>query len=502
MSDESNAERLNALFSGLDRAYGVFKILHKNESKNGKLEGRAETIRGSVNAALWLDHILGKQGVGIIPIKDNSTCSFAAIDIDINDINHNDLEEKIIKMDLPLLVCKSKSGGAHLFCFFKEPIKAEIVRKYMAEWATALGYPSVEIFPKQAALAGKDDVGNWLNMPYFGGTRVAVIEGKEIDLVTFLDLAEGMRLTKAELEEITIHQDEGLEEAPPCLQVLCSSGFPEGSRNKGLFNLGVYARLRYSEKWNDMLDGLNREYMKPPLSSKEVHTLTKSLNRKQYFYSCNEYPIVDHCNKQLCFMRKYGIGDGPDEPNVVIGSLVKMMTDPPKWFIDVDGFRLELETDDLLNQHKFRKKCVEKVNKYPTPIKSIKWEKLVAKKIEQCEVIDAPEDASERGQFLFLVNEFLDKASDNLEDILRGYPHVDGDLVTFRSSDLQAYLKRAKFLNFKSRDMFAVLREDRKTTSKQMMIKGKNVRVWQCFFNVSTQQEKFSIPTIEDLEDF
>ena len=40
---------------------------------------------------------------------------------------------KIRKLDLPLVMCRSKSGGAHIFLFLKEPTQAKIIRDKLIE---------------------------------------------------------------------------------------------------------------------------------------------------------------------------------------------------------------------------------------------------------------------------------------------------------------------------------------------------------------------------------
>jgi hypothetical protein len=54
--------------------------------------------------------------------------------------------------------------------------------------ARLLGLPTnVEVFPKQDKLDSPDDVGNWINLPYYGGSSwVAVTaEGQELPLAAF-----------------------------------------------------------------------------------------------------------------------------------------------------------------------------------------------------------------------------------------------------------------------------------------------------------------------------
>jgi hypothetical protein len=151
------------LFNGSDRAHGIY-TLPKN--KKGKQKGTAKTIKEPATKELYDKHIAGEIGLGIVPIDSDSNCHFAAIDIDTYDINLHELENDVNNFKLPLVVCSTKSGGAHLYLFLKEPIPAEIINPAMALWANRLGFPNVEIFPKQKKLK-KNELGNWINLPYF-----------------------------------------------------------------------------------------------------------------------------------------------------------------------------------------------------------------------------------------------------------------------------------------------------------------------------------------------
>ena len=68
----------------------------------------------------------GKEpSLGIIPINDDNKCKWGAIDIDTYDgFDHKKLIKKIVGKKIPLVVCKSKSGGAHVFLFVSEPVLA------------------------------------------------------------------------------------------------------------------------------------------------------------------------------------------------------------------------------------------------------------------------------------------------------------------------------------------------------------------------------------------
>ena len=145
---EERIKKFKSIFYGLDRAYGQYKS--DGQSVNGKAGGQAYILKKPVTDQLWIDHIEGKDpSLGIIPIRDNSTCLWGCIDIDTYPLDHKKIVRKIRELKLPLVMCRSKSGGAHVFLFVKEPVKAKIIRDKLIEWAGEIGYANCEIFPKQ-----------------------------------------------------------------------------------------------------------------------------------------------------------------------------------------------------------------------------------------------------------------------------------------------------------------------------------------------------------------
>jgi len=475
--------RLMKLFAGLNRAHGTYALGTYNAKKK-KLTGKAKTLKDEVTLDKWRAHVAGEIGIGIVPIDDAGTVSFAAIDVDDYDINLERLETRVGELKLPLVVCRTKSGGAHLYLFLKSKTKAGPIRESLMEWAIALGHPNVEVFPKQSELAGEDDVGSWINMPYFDGentTRYAIKGGDSLSLLDFLDYAEGMQVTARKVKSLKIKTDDTLDGAPPCLQHLAQAGFPEGTRNKALFNMGVLAKLRYGDEWREKLDEFNQRYMVPPLSSDEVQTVTKSLGRKDYFYTCSDSPIASVCNRPICQSRKYGIGNTAHDPGVVLDGLAKIMTEPPTWLLNVDGRRVRLEsTDDLINQPKFVRLCVEILNVLPQRVTRSVWDAIVRGLLEKVEEIAAPSDAGTPGQFAFLVEKFLSDTvpARNREELLLGRPwqNPDTGFVYFRSIDLLEFLDRHK-MRINARQAWVYLREAG-AHDRPFNVKHRCVRCW------------------------
>ncbi len=273
---------------------------------------------------------------------------------------------------------------------------------------------------------------------------------------------------------------------------------PQGQRNEGLFALGVYARMKFGDDWETEVTEYNRLYVDPPLPFKEVGMVIKSLNRKSYFYPCTKSPIVGLCNKELCKHREFGIGQNDsDEPSINVGTLVKILSDPPTWIIDVDGVRLELNTDDLLSQEKFRKICMEKINKLPNRIKPHRWEKMVKEKLEHVELIEAPPDASTEGRFMQLVEAFCTGQAQarHQDELLAGKPWTNEKRTYFRSVDLARFLDQQHFRELTNKEQWAALRRAG-SSHHQFNIKGKCVQCWS-IDEFAQQNEDFAVPQVE-----
>ena len=171
------------LFKGLERAHGRYDLATENQDGQ-KQGGTARTVQETLTLHEWDLHLKGERGLGVIPIRDDNKVYWGAIDIDVYDL---DLEEFSKSLgSSPIIPCRTKSGGLHLYVFFKESILAKSVVPKLREIATLLGYASAEIFPKQIKIISeRGDVGNWINMPYFGGessTRYAY--GKQGEALT------------------------------------------------------------------------------------------------------------------------------------------------------------------------------------------------------------------------------------------------------------------------------------------------------------------------------
>ena len=485
-------KKFSAIFDGLKEAYGYFKI--EKTGSNGKAQGKAGVTREPRTTKLWENHLSGKgTGLGIIPINEDNMCKWGCIDVDQYPLDHKLLVDKIRKLKLPLVVCRSKSGGAHCFLFSKDWVEAKDMQKSLQNMSAALGYGESEIFPKQIKLhLDRGDVGNFLNLPYYdheNGLRYAFLDdGTSASIEEFYELYERFVQTPEEVVKLQIvgeGETDLLSNGPPCLQILCKAKISEGGRNNGLLNIGVYLRKAYPDSWESEILKYNMEYLSPPLPLPEVNVVAKQVERKDYAYKCSDAPINAHCNKELCRTRKFGIGAAV--AGATIANLRKYNSVPPVWFMDVNGEPLELDTEALMNQLQFQKACMEQLNFMPRSMAKQQWESRISTLLSEMKdnesaIIEVAQDASISGQFYDYLEEFCrhQQQAQDKEEILLRRPWTDEeeDITFFRLKDFEGFLRKNKFFEYKSHKIAQRLR-DINGESIVLKIKGRAVRVWQ-----------------------
>lgn len=236
MTEMSNVLRFMKLFRGYSQAYGTYNPSGLGGEGKQKPAYRAE--KRPATEQNFYDHVTGKQPIGIYPLDDNERVSFAAVDIDEYPIIHEALSEKLSSCKFPFIVCNSKSNGAHIYVFFREPEEPEIAISLLKRVSAYLGYPKAEIFPKQVKRPA-GGYGSYINLPFFGHPSLTYTcwDGdKKLGLNGFLNLAESRLTSVLELEGLI--NKAGLPEAslssePQAQEVISASG-----RNDYLFKFG------------------------------------------------------------------------------------------------------------------------------------------------------------------------------------------------------------------------------------------------------------------------
>jgi hypothetical protein len=480
-------QRLAALFAGNDSHYGTHGEPEKDTS-SGKskwiIRPTAKTLKGAVTEQHWKNHMAegSVKPLGVVPIRNDNRCLWGSIDYDVYDVDLTDLIKKVEAAKLPLLPARTKSGGLHLFFFALEPVPAKQMQELLRSLAAQLGIAGSEIFPKQTTLlVERGETGSWIIMPYFGGDfggklKVQVglrANGGEIPLAEFVRTAEKMRQTPSQIEEILIAattakpksapgsgskrksggkgpsaaDEEGpFGDGPPCLMnMVRAGGVKSGGQNDALCHMATYYKKKNPDTWKEELARANELYLSPPGSKAGLDSVIKGYSKKDYEYKCKHEPMKSACDSITCRRKQFGVTGGNVVP--LITSMKMLKTDPPIWFIDLEGeIKIECSTEDLQRWERFQKLLMEKAHNpfgiVPHPL----WIATVGIAMQKVEVIEVGADAGISGEFRELLETFLTNKQRALreEDLLSGRPWEDEEQgrYYFSLGKLQRYLKR------------------------------------------------------------
>jgi hypothetical protein len=482
----TQASRLLAAFEGSSNAYGETTV--GSIGKNGKAEAKSFVKRGQMTEAMVQAHIDGRQGIGSIPIDGNNECSFGALDIDTYDLDLVELNQRVRSLNMPFLTCRSKSGGAHLFVFLQDKVPAKLLREYLSEAAIVLGFAGCEIFPKQDELLHeRGDLGNFINMPYHNAeftTRYCLDEnGEGMSLDQFLDAVDAARCHLSKFEAVKAPEDRGYPDwLPPCMKNMMRFGPISTDRNKSLFMAGFWAKTKVQEDWEDALEELNRTIFATPLPAKEVVSVQGSVAKKDYGPPCKQEPFASYCDRAAC-----ELGRNPDDV-AKVGGLTVIQSEPPYYFMDVNGKRVELTVDALQNQTQFHRACIAQINFYPLSMKAPEWTSLINGLLREAIYVEVPKELTIRGQFEEVLRQYCTGSAQAREaaELLTNKPWLDRGRYKFRMDGLIQFMKNRQFTEYSHR---AKIQDELKRLNGGAECNGpqkyknshgewKNVRVW------------------------
>ena len=482
------------VFEGLERAYGQFK---KNDKKlSVKVEGRPWIEHKQVTKQLWENHLNGVGNrLGIFPLKDDGTCKWGAIDIDVNNYDYENLLNKIRKLQLPLIMFRSKSGRAHVYMFMKEFTSAEEVQLVMKKFAGKLGLADIldRVYPMQTSLADKKD-GSWLNMPYFnheeGSTYAYTDDFEDASIDQFFELYDQYAqedLTEFLQEEIQENvkkikkpKEKTLEDfflpcTKNCLK-LNNNKIPDENRNdyllhkytwstraveKGVNKIEAYSKMDAP----GLLKYFNKEYMARPVEEKEIQDTILKSKDKEYKYLCKRPLVKKHCDASACVRHLCGITpeQAADlvEAEQAVGDITEYTSKPPIFYesVDVknrtgDGFvriKVEMQGSDLIDKQKWVN-ILANAGNFPHPavlkMKPQDFQAFQYARLEKRVYEEADEEASDQYDFKVMVYNFVRKAtvSFDKETLLDNGCYVDSktNVLHFKLSRLVEYFRSQK----------------------------------------------------------
>lgn len=291
--------RFKRLFKGLPNAFGT---------------GSGGWIKRPPRDEDWLRHLRGQgSGMGIAPLTPDSTVHFAAIDLDEPNFDAAlDMADMIGRFGQGF-VERSRSGNAHVWVFFKEPVAAWIPMGVLKEITLAAGKPHIEVFPKNHDFT-KVRVGNYINLPYHGDARkILWPDGTDdgMPLEVFIAQAEQTLNDPTKWErraDWMLLSDPGKREAKAefgqqnmlhmCAEHILSGDagvITHGHQNAVLFSLA-----RCLTNWKDCehdealmhLQSAAEEIFDPKPSPSEVARILANVERGQYTSTGCDDPLV------------------------------------------------------------------------------------------------------------------------------------------------------------------------------------------------------------------
>lgn len=502
---ELHIQEFMELFSGSKHSYG--ELTYGEQPEKGKKKGgRYQHVTNRlITIEEYKRHLEGTKGLGIVPVNENGNCRFAVIDVDIYDSELSMYVEAIERGNFPFVPFKSKSGGLHIYMFFREETPAAKATELMRKFSFVLSIDtlvkqksnsSVEIFPKQSILLqDKGEKGSFVNLPYYTAektTQYALRGGKPLSFGDAIMYAKDKRTTLNEAS--TFLENLAFSDAPPCLQLVHILNPFEvmSGRNNYLFSMGVYLKKKNEDFFEQSLYEVNAS-LKNPLDPKEIEdTILSSLRKRDYTYKCKDTPCTDFCHKKECKNREFGIGKNEGYfSSVECGQLFQYKTSQPyyEWDVKLQGQeewkRLKFKTEDeIIRQDVFLRLCMRELYELPSKLKQIEWFNKVnsALKEIQCVTVEEEDDTSPIVLIKNLLMEFLTgRAMAETKDQIaakRVFWVASAEEYWFRTRDLLDFLFVTKqFRYYTPQEVHGILKEMKCTYKKVNTESRKQLRV-------------------------
>ena len=457
-------QRLVDLFEG-DPDKFITTSLTGEVDERGKRQAEYRTVHEPVTKKVWQSHLDGVTRMGLRP-ENNDKVKWGCIDVDpgtYKNYSQKKYVDIIKEYQLPLVPVKSKSGGLHLFLFLKDWASVDDVRKKLDEWNDTF-FMANEVFPMNKAVT----------MPYYkmNATVEFAFDDSSNPLMigAFLDLAEQRRLTVKELYNLKTNAYEpeaDWQHYPPCVQKLITEPWPSNNRNNFLFNVMILENKKTDgnldlKTFQEIAIQRNKQCFLKPLSINEAKAVAKSVKQSSYHYKCppKHNELAPICNKELCKLRKLGIG--PQVPDIMdeFEDIIYTRDSKTIYFsFTYKEQRITVEPEDMRDEKCWRIKLLKyglywmtlpKQRKGP-PLFELMLQELTKRAIEneQAKYTDTIEEEK-----YDVLKAFFEQTieQDDFEKLKDGYVVLDSktNMCYFKRSTLNNWLSRPGNKKFKN----------------------------------------------------
>lgn len=511
-----------SLFSGRQDAYGQYAKPRQELAGEKRLAERWTAVQGREGYEPladfhWMRHLTAEMGLGIVPVQLDGLVRWFAFDVDkydeLGDALHIKLVKRIDKIGIPMVVTRSKSGGAHCWCFLTAPIPAADAIDYLKAWRRLMGFADndkkVELFPKQKSVEDMD-AGSWVNLPYFGGhepydNRVCIgPRGQALTFPEFLRFAASRRIAPEDLGRVG-HETEapgasipeqalGHQQAPPCVQAMMAEGVGEGGRNSAAYQLAVYLQKSDPDNWKGRLHEECSKIMSPPLPYTEVARMIGSMQRQApgtYRYKCDEQPMASLCDRARCVKLTFGIMNGADKDldHLTGFDLIKeiryVQSNHYYTFILHDGADFTIDAEDMFDKKLWEKLFYRASRKVPFLPKKLDWKRQVQDWTDQSVVVDIGEALSRTGVVMETFREWVRKwhaEGNSIEMVLEQRPVYlaeEPPAIYFRGADFASHLRTFAKVTLEPRHLLPIIEKQMHAEEVRRQVLTTSIRLFR-----------------------
>jgi hypothetical protein len=130
-----------------------------------------------------------------------------------------------------------------------------------------------------------------------------------------------------------------------------------------------------------------------------------------------------------------------------LGNLTKYKSSPPQWFLDVDGTRIELKTEQLYSSPLFALACLDQANLVVPVPKAKDWKQHFLKPMmNNLQEVEPLESLNPMNQLTGLLQDWTTnrQAARTMDDVFNKLPYTDDkkEFTYFRMDDFYAFLKK------------------------------------------------------------
>ena len=180
-----------------------------------------------------------------------------------------------------------------------------------------------------------------------------------------------------------------------------------------------------------------------------------------------------------------------------------MLSEPRLFFMDVDGERIQLSTEQLQNQTLFQRACMDQKNTMPPTMKAQKWQQLVNSLMQGATFLNVPPELTISGQFEDHLRGYCTShvRAMSPEEIGMGKPWTDGGFTKFKMEGLLEYLHHRRFSSLTRGQIMQMIRDIGGDTGVQNIMKptkgGEIKSTLRCWIIPAFEDDEIELPVKE-----